>query len=318
MAKIENTIKDTTELNNKLLNAINLFRLNHDFNQLTKEIEKNKTEEVSSKSNIFEKAAKNIKNELKTNKLEKLQKNLDETIKLLNELSNKNISYDELLKMIDKSFNKDETSKLLFSISLVLEDKEYFYESESEASISMMLWEDVSYLENLKKEFKANYIKISSTNITSNKTLLLGASACASFVSSLTSAPSFINNLAVSNVNQETSTIGMLVALGLTKDLMYNSMNTDNKNKIKEYFSNLTLEDVSYVYSVKLLLLDFILKTNKDFFSNYMNDLISLTNDLKCVSLTNTLINNKNKELNEKIIDAFYRFEKDLIKKYSK
>lgn len=316
MANIDNTIKETSELNNKILDAIHLFRLNFDLRVLNEELEKNQKETVSSKSNIFEKAAKNIKNEIKSNKSEKLQKNLDETTKLLSDLGNKDISYDELLEMTSKGF-KDNISKLLFSISLVLEEKEYFYDEQSESTISMMLWEDVAYLENLKKDFKANYIKISSTNITSNKTILLGASACASFVTSLSSNPTFLDNLAVSNVkNDASNTIATLVALSLTKDTLYSEMKTINKEQLKTDFTKLSLEEVSYVYSVKSILIDFILNTNKTAFKDYLTDILSLTNDLKAVCLTNALVNKTNIESNEKLIDAFYRFEKDLLKKH--
>lgn len=314
---IENTIKETNELNNKLLNAIHLYRLNYDLRVLLEELEKNKQENVSTKSNIFEKAAKNIKNEIKSNKSDKLQKNLDETKELLKEQNNKDISYDDLLKLFNKSFKDNELSKLLFSISLVIEEKEYFYDEQSESTISMMLWEDVSYLENLKNNFKTNYIKISSTNITSNKHILLGASACASFVTSLSVNASFLDNLAVNVKSDKSSTIGALIALGLSKDTNYETMKTVNKEQLKSEFSKLSLEEVSYIYTIKSLVAEYVIKNlDKTTSKNYLNDLLLLTNDLRANCLYSALVNKVDVDSNEKLIDVFYRFEKDLLKKH--
>lgn len=324
---IKQVINETTELNKKLLDKIHIYRLNYDLNIINNEILNNEKEEVNSKTNIFEKVASSVKNEIKETKLEKLNKQLKETNKRLEEVNNENITFDDLLKLVDKTFKKDsdDLSKYLFSISIIASNNEYFYADKSEGSVSILLWENASLLENIKKEFKSNFVKITSLGLSNNQKLVLAGTAGATLIASLLVAPSILSSVgkaAVGTLILPTGvtaiTAACILGAGLSATTTYAGMKILNKEKFKEDLKKLSYEEISYILTVKALLLTHAKNVmSEDNFKEYLNDILLLTSDLKSDSLYYALVEKDDIERNEKLTEAFYRFDKILFKAYS-
>lgn len=326
IVKIEEKFNKTNNSNKDLLEAIDLVRLNVDLSIINEEIEKNKQVHATEDSNFFEKVTLGVVNEFKGSKLEKFEKQQKETLARISELSNQSLTYKDVVEMINKTFENDENSmaRYLFSVTLIAEQKEYIYNQESEDAVSLMLWGNSTFLGQIKIAFKETYLKIGNAGLTNNQKFVLGASAAALLVTSVALAPILIAASTAITVGAialpfgfSAITAACVFGSGLTLGTTYAGMKVFNKEQVKNDFKGLNYEEVTYVLALKSMLLEYGHKSmDEENFKEYLNDVLLLTSDLKADSLYYALVEKDNIERNEKLTEAFYRFDKEMLKKY--
>lgn len=324
MAKVDKAIKESKELNEQLLKYIDNFRLHADFHIINEELEKNVLEDVDTKGNFFEKTASKVKNEIKENKTEKLNKQLV-TVKTKLQNCENEVTHEQLRSLITSAFGNDEVNilKYLFSITLISTNVEYFYEERSEAIISDLLWGDSEYLEELHKSIRNTFIRITSLNISTNQKLLFGGVAGDSSVEPLLLASSILvstskikaDDFELPELNSVTA--AALIASGLSQGTTYDGMRVSNREKMRADYKDLTFESITFILTVKVLLLAFMKNINKEEFNNYLNDTLLLSSELKADTLYYALIKRVEIPRNEDLLNAYHRFDDILFKTYT-
>ncbi len=316
------TIKDeftnVQDLQAKLLTEIHILRLNIDLSLLNAEIANHQQVHASVDSNIFTKVTYGVKNEFNNIKTEKLNKEKDVTVKKLEEFSNKQSDYDEIMLLIDKTFQTDDhgVSKYLFAITLVNELKEYYYEDISLKTVSAMLFKDEEVLKKLRNNFKDMYVKIGAQSLSQTQKYALGAAAGIAFASSVLVAPLLLAALTIP-FSVGALTLATVTGISATVGSTYAAMTIKNKTDLKKDFKAMSYDEITYVLTMKTMLLDHAFTTlPEDKFKEYLNDVLLMTSDLKADSLYYALVEKTETEKNEKLTDAYYRFDKQMLKKY--
>lgn len=305
-------------LQNKLLEELHLLRLNIDLMLLNTEILNHQEILPTDDANMFTKVTYQVKNEINNIKSEKLIKQKENVELKINEISNKTVEYDDVMKLIEQTFENDENniSRFLFSITFVNEQKEYYYEDISLKTVSAMLWKDEAILKTLKSNFKDIYVKIGSQTLSSNQKYALTAAAGISLASAVLVAPVLLATLSLP-LTLSAFTIATITGVSLTVGTTYASMSLINRKLVKDDFKKLNYDEITYILAMKSMLLDFSFKTLPlDEFKEALNDVLLMTSDLKSDSLYYALVEKTDSEKNEKLTDAYYRFDKHLLKKY--
>ncbi|MFI3329753.1 MAG: hypothetical protein R3Y05_04630 [bacterium] len=302
----------------RLLEELHLLRLNIDLMLINTEILNHQEVIPTDDANIFTKVTYQVKNDINSIKTEKLVKEKEIVEYKIKQISEKTVDYDEVLDLINETFKEDENdiSRYLFSITLVNEQKEYIYDDISLKTVSTMLWKDESFLKSLKISFKEVYVKIGAANLSDKQKYALTAAAGISIASCVLVAPVVLATLSLP-LTISAFTIATITGVSLTVGSTYAGMSVMNKTLVKKDFKQLNYDEITYILAMKSMLLDYSFKTlPPEGFKEYLNDVLLMTSDLKSDSLYYALVEKTDSEKNEKLTDAYYRFDKHLLKKY--
>ncbi len=314
----KNDYENINNLQTQLMQELHLIRLNIDLMILNAELLNYQVIHANEKSSIFTKVTYGVKNEFNNIKSEKLNKDKEIVEQRIKEISDKTVDYDETIELIEKTFKDDEygISRYLFSLTFVNDVKEYLYEEISLKTVSTMLYKDETILKKIKNDFKDTYIKIGSQSLSTTQKYAIGVAAGLALASAVIVAPVVLASISLP-LTLSSFTIYTITGVSLTTSVTYSAMKINNRTDIKNDFKKLNYEEITYILALKSLLLDYSYKTlEKDKFKEYLNDVLLLTSDLKADSLYYALVENNDLEKNQKLTDAYYRFDKQMLKKF--
>lgn len=305
-----------------LLDAIHYLRVNKDHEIIKEYLDKNKIIDVHEDSKFFEKISTTVTNEIKnqtTLKYEKLEKEILKRKKGL-----KVVSYKDVTNMINELYKDDEHNlqKYLLSITLVNSENKYKYSKESEKYISVLLWNDENFLDNIKKSYKETYFSLGNTALTSEQKMFIGIATAAILLTAIAVAPLTLGSAIVGAISAPLA-IGSFLATGavtgLTAGISYATMKLENKVKLKSDFKKLKFDEITYVLTLKAMLLEYAHKSMTQLdFKEYLNDTLLLTSDLKADMLYCGLVEKEDISKNENASEVFYKFDKRLYKTFTK
>ncbi len=340
--KVKEQINEIEEKQKKLLYLVKFVRTHVDFSRTKDELDKHNIVSVRSDAGLFSKLGSSVKNKYESGQITKYQNQLTVVSRKLDsfDCKNHNEKYDEFKKITNELYKEkeDDISKLLLSIQIITENDEYFYKEESLDQVSLMLWNNAKFLSNLKDRFKKLYCQIANVGLSdTQKIALIGggviltaatcglASAGIAFLGAgAVGGAAFTAGLATLGGSfGMAGGLGLLVAvggvsLGAGALLTYGGLTTYNKQKIKQDFKKLSYNEVTQFLTIKYLQLEHASRImTKDEFKNYINDTLVMTGDLKSESLFLALVEDQEVDKNSKLTDAYHRFDKTILNKFS-
>ncbi len=339
----ENAFKQTQKNQEVLLKKIQLLRHYADLNATDEALKKNIGSAIPTNAGFFSKVTSNVSNSYKNNQTSKLTPQRMVIEGLIKQLSYYEDSYENLERLVRTMFENDKgnIAKILFSLTVISDESQYYYSDYSMRVASYLLWNDYEFLHNLKVDFEKKYKQLSNTGLSTKQILgiagigtaiaissvfliaplfggaaLGGASAAASATTStLANAGAIFGGTMIGGLKCTALTTLLLTSSGAIGS--YTAMKKYNGIGIKNELKTMTYNEMTYFITLKSLQLDIAQKTmSTTEFKEYLNDMLVLLGDLKSDSMYYALVEKKEKEKHKKLTDAYQRLDKMLLEKF--
>ncbi len=327
----------TTKNYQNIFKSFQYFRLKKAAEKQKHILDSNKIDTEVSKYNVVGKLA----NFYKGKKSEKTQENLTDIELTIKDFEEKNKEFNYKLyyesgleKNINELFKEDKygLSKLLFSINVIFDqDFEYVENDETFKVMSSVLFYDSTRFGEIEKQFKQLFLSINRKELSKlQKGILIGLGA------SSVAAVIFLPILAVGGINASAAvTTGALAAIGLGDmqlgvgfatmyslitgialcGLGYGSMRLINRDKLKQEFYKLTMEESAMLLTIKAMLIaEAKKKMPKDKFKEEVSAILEIIDDLKSDTEYLLFAENNDINLNKERIGQFHRWDNELIR----
>lgn len=336
----EDAFKQTQKNQEVLLKKIQLLRHYADLNATDAALAKNVGTAVPINAGFFSKVTGNVSNTYKNNQTSKLTPQRMVIEGLIKNLSYYEYSYENLQRLVNAMFSNDNgnIAKTVFSLTVLSDEKHYYYKDYSLRVASYLLWNDYEFLHNLKKEFEKKYKKLSDNGLSTGQVIaLVGVTSIAALSAGLAVAPLFVGGAGVSasvatstlagagallgtemmSVGMQVSGLTVLVLTGGSMGLTYTSLKAYNNYDIRKEMKKLSYNEITYFVTLKSIQLDMAQKTmSSTEFKEYLNDMLVLLGDLKSDSMYYSLVEKTEKDKHKKLTDAYHRLDKMLLEKF--
>lgn len=319
-----------------LRRSFQFYRINNDLRLIKKEIAENEKNEVNPDDNIIARGMTQLNNWVKGNKLEALKEKKKainaQLIAFLEKNGDTKINY----KLIED--NPDPYSivcdilgseaysvpKYLFAINLVLDNEyNYHYKNEGLRYISSVLFKDTEEMVNMEKRLGELYVKIAKKPLTAaQKTTLVGVGAVAAALLiavplvSVGGATAALTAVGLGDLQLGVAALTLISCLagGTLAGIAYGSMQLKNKLELKQQFRALNLEESALMLTIRCFTIEKAkLFASNESFKADVDDMLSMTDDLRADTNYETFVERRNVELNREKIRLFHNFDDTLI-----
>ena len=312
----------------KLLKTIQYMRLVFINNLIDKQIEKKQLIEGNQNDGFLKNLGTSISNSLNKRPLDKLNEKKEKITTILNGFKTIEIykNDDEMLKAIQTLFKDDvyNLEKTLFSLNVIFDNEfNYEYEKESLNHISSILWDEKTYLLNLKSEIEEIYMDIAKQPLSTRQKVILGGVIAGAALTIFSLGTSTLGALSASTFTTTLATIGGTMAGGVsayatTAVLLtgfigvttYVAMNEHNKRVLRKEFREMKYEEVAILMSIRAYMMK-ITKTRMplDLYKEKTDELLRMVQDIRSDTEYSLFVERNDIEENKKKIKVFHNLD---------
>lgn len=286
------------------------------------------------KPSFFDKARKNLSNIV--HHYDKKQDVISEQVNnfYIKNSNGKNINFTIAQKLSNELFD-DETyglSKLLFAVSIILDDEyKYYYNEEGLMEVSSSLFSDNKAIIKIKNSLESHYKKIANQGLSNTqKGVLIGAAALS--LVGIALLPTLIGGGVAASAATTTALVAahgigdLQIGLGLISletfifcaaftGAAFGGMKLYNSEKVRQEFKNLSPEKNALNLAIQCVYIETIRnKMPFDKFNDILDNILKNLNVLKGDLDYFLFIERESNDINKKKLSNFHEFDKELIK----